>query len=84
VQVQAQVQVQLKVNCVALQQNLNNRGFATTTSSHMTANKDDKALEPTVGYTVLEEGGPVQKLGWIVLSDDLKHDYMQVRPFFDD
>ena len=52
--------------------------FGTTTSSHMTANITNHAMVPIVVYVNFEEGEPIVKLGWIVLSDDLKHDYHQV------
>ena len=58
--------------------NVTSSPFGTTTSSHMTANITNHAMVPIVLYVVLEEGGPIVKLGWIVLSDDLKHDYHQV------
>ena len=58
--------------------NINLRPHATSTSSHMSSNVYQVAMYPVVGYTRLVEGGPLVKLGWIFLSDDLGHDYHQV------
>lgn len=61
-----------------MQMNVASSPFGTTTSSHMTANVTNHAMVPIVMYLITEEGEPIIKLGWIVLSDDLKHDYHQV------
>ena len=45
----------------------------------MTANVRQEMLYPVVGYTRLKEGGPLIMLGWIFVSDDLSHDFHQVR-----
>ena len=45
----------------------------------MTANVRQEMLYPVVGYTRLKEGGPIIMLGWIFVSDDLSHDFHQVR-----
>jgi hypothetical protein len=60
------------------QQNVVITPCATTTSSHMSANERSVAMYPVVGYTRLTEGGPIVKLGWILVSDDTGHDYHQV------
>ena len=65
-------------DCGSLQMNVASSPFGTTTSSHMTANSTNHAMVPIVMYVMFEEGEPIVKLGWIVLSDDLKHDYQQV------
>lgn len=62
--------------------NINCRPFGTTTAAHMHANERQEALYPVVGYTREVEGGPVIKLGWLFVSDDLKHDYEQVKETF--
>lgn len=58
--------------------NINLRPHTGTTSSFMTANNKQIAMFPVVVYTRIVEGGPILKLGYIFLSDDLKHDYHQV------
>ena len=58
--------------------NIKVRPFGTTTAAHMTANERHEMEFPGVGYTREVEGGPIIKLGWLFISDDLKHDYEQV------
>ena len=58
--------------------NINVGPHGSTTSAHMLANNKQVALYPVVAYTRLTEGGPIVKLGWLFVSDDLKHDYYQV------
>jgi hypothetical protein len=62
-----------------LQQNIVIRPWGTTTSAHMTANVRQEMLYPVVAFTRLKEGGPIIMLGWIFVSDDLSHDFQQVR-----
>ena len=52
--------------------------FGTTTAANMTGNVRQEMEYPIVGYTREVEGGPIILLGWIFISDDLKHDYEQV------
>ena len=61
--------------------NMNVRPHGTTTASHMSTNEQKVAEYPVVGYTRLTEGGPIVKIGWLFVSDDLKHDYYQVFGF---
>ena len=58
--------------------NMDMKLWATTTSSHMTANCSAVAMHPIVGTTVLVEGEPPVRVGWVFLSDDLGHDAVQV------
>ena len=58
--------------------NINIRSFAGTTSSFMSSNNVQVAMFPVVVYMRTEENGPILKLGFIFLSDDLKHDFNQV------
>ena len=60
------------------QMNVTARPFSTTTGSHMTANVRQEALVPVVAYVVLTPGSKPILLGWLFVSDDLKHDYEQV------
>ena len=67
------------LNCVKLQQNVVIRPFSTSTSSHMSANQLAMALNPVVGYTRLVEGGPIIKVALAFFSQDLGHDFYQVK-----
>ena len=58
------------------------RPWATDTSAHMTHNVRQEMLYPIVGFTKLVAGGPTVMVGWIFVSDDLKHDFHQVRQVY--
>jgi hypothetical protein len=58
--------------------NMKVRPHGTTTAAHMSANEQQVAEFPVVGYTRLTEGGPIVMFGLLFVSDDLKHDYHQV------
>ena len=58
--------------------NIDMKLWASTTSSHMTANCSAVAMHPIVGTTVVVEGEPPIKVGWVFVSDDLQHDATQV------
>ena len=60
------------------QQNIVARAWATDTAAHMSANVRQEMLYPVVGFTRLVAGGPIVMVGWIFLSDDLKHDFFMV------
>ena len=61
--------------------NMNVRPFATSCAAHMHANEYHVMEFPLVGYTREVEAGPIVKLGFIFISDDLSHDYEQVGPY---
>ena len=58
--------------------NVNVRPFATSISSHMSANSHQEMLFPKVGYLRIVKDGPLIKLAWVYISSDLKHDFHQV------
>ena len=62
-----------------MQQNVIIRPFSTSTSSHMAANQLAMALNPVVGYTRVVEDGPITKVALAFFSQDLGHDFYQVK-----